>query len=831
MGTYKLKADVSALFTDEEVKHIEWINLIMRGHIDEMKDCNDYLTHEIEITAKNVWHEEYLSIINPMIKKYGLMSIQVQSVMKMVVDMEWSAEEVRRRAREKGELPPAFNKSLIALPLSRRPEEMRKMISEGRMSERESRALKQMDQFITETWIWNSLSEEQKKKHPNLNRLIKLMRKYYRKYMRRLRPKSYVLRNGSSTAFIDQYNIYDINGIIYMTPEESDAVDRRWNRIIEHFKILNFSEDNIFIEQESKSTYGTVNCAPDDSGKTRISYCIDPPVQVISKAIAKCFDYVSRKIGNNCTKDQQRVIRNIIRKKPDHIISTDMSKYSDTLQLKYILSMLGVIGVPREVLEQMGDLFTLPMHYSVLDVDTGRTSASYQGQYADFSLITMMNIWIQCCIFDFVGEYYEMEKDECTSGAVGDDTVMSFERDHEFLFSIVQCAYNCVGVNINKSKTHEMHNGQGYIDFIKRIVTKDGLVPYFRLVALLSDNRNEHIEEALRFCRDNLIDNELDMRKQVSWLSKKEMDFLVGLHPICGGVIDRPIDEHDLAMYQKRQEMLGHKYRVRASDDIRHWIDKMHAEGLMLYDTCLIGFIDNWEDYFDNADSWSSVDEWGEVEEKPTLSGEELENELVNEILNCYSYGYEDTDVFCLRDLIGVTWRQIKTLDQYKNVREYLESYLMSEIYRYHEKRARKIDVYDRLMSCKDLTLEDTTVRCRSFKEMTERGKAQNAAVGHHALELIERQCQKNGWLREEYVYYQTKKYIQIPNHPSYRLYSLHCPSIRSRDVLPYDIFKCLIQNHCVDEDHCAEVYDLFIDNLPYPDTDAKLVDGRVEYV
>lgn len=824
MGAYKILANVSALFTCEEVKHIEWINLNMRGHIDEMKQCNDYLTHRISVIGRNRWHNEYLSRIEPMIKKYGLMSIQVQSVMKMVVDMEWSSEEVKRRARESGELPPAFNKSLIAVPDSR-------MSKRGDMSQEEYDLLRSVDKFVSETWSWESLPDTQKSKHPNLDRLIKLMSRYYRRYMRKLRPRMYVLRNGSSTAFTDQYNIYDINGVVYMTPEESDAVDTRWNAIIEHFMIKNFSEDNTFIEQESKSTYGTVNCAPDDSGKTRISFCIDPCVQVISKAIAKCFDYVSRKIGNNCTKDQQRVIRNILKKNPNHVISTDMSKYSDTLQIKYILAMLRIIGVPCDVLAQMEDLFTLPMHYSILGVDTGRTSASYQGQYADFSLITMMNIWIQCCIFDFVGEYYDMTSTNCTSGAVGDDTVMSFWHEHRFLFSIVKCAYNCVGVNINKSKTHEMHYGKGYIDFIKRIVTRHGLVPYFRLIALLSDNRNDHIEEALRFCRDNLIDNEEDMRKYLLWLSESEMEFLVQLHPICGGVIDRPITERDLAMYQKRQEMLGHKYRVRASDDIRHWIDKMHAEGLMLYDTCLIGFVENWEDYFDDPDSWSEVDEWGDLIEKPVLTGEDLENEIVDKILNCYSYGYEDTDISCLFDLIGLTWAQIQHWRQYEKVKDYLNSYLMSETYRYHEKRARKIDVYDRLMSYKDLSLEEVTVRCRSFKDMTAKGIAQDRAIGRHALELIKRQCSKYGWLKSEYVYYQTKEYLCIPNHPEYRLYGLYSPNCRSRSVIPYEIFKVLLRGHCVDEDHYAEVYELFLSNLPYPDTDARLVDGQIEYV
>lgn len=792
------------------IDKIEWVDSHMRGHIDEMKEVNDYVTHGVEIAHRNEWHGKYEVILRSFIDSFGLLSVQTQSLMKMVVDMEWNSNEIRRRQRELHTLPAAYQKGLIASP-----------VMQGK-TQRETEMRIQAYNHLMVSFSFSSLTKEQLSRYPNLCRLVRLLRRYYRKYMSELKPKMYLLTNGSSTDFKDVYNIYDINGCVYATEEEIAKIEGDWKPIIEHFKMRNFEDEFSLISMGNRSYFGRINFAPDDSGKTRISYCIDPIVQCISKAVAKCLDYVSRKVGNNCTKDQTRVLRNIIRKRLNvngYIISTDMSKYSDTLQIKFILSILQIIGFPTNVLKAMEDLYTLPMWDSILRQITPRTSASYQGQYGDFSMITLVNIWIQCCIFDFFGEEYDMTEENCTSGAVGDDTIMSFVRNHPYLFEICQLMYNAVGVNINRTKTHTLFLGEGYADFVKRILTSTGLVPYIRLVCFHDNAPGRWIEEGLRYCRDNFIDTEEEVREACSlFLSSRDVDFICSLHKLNGGVLDREITMNDLKIFSWRNQRLGRKYSNRRQDDLRKWIDLIHSRGLLLQDTCLVGYYEHWEDCFsfEDIDEQDIDDIMEESIDKPPVSEEELELLVTDRMIHCYSHGYKDAQLEGLSTLLGFTYSE--SLEKFPNLMEFIEDYNISEVYRYLESRViRDLDIYYELMHLKleELEVPDIVFRAPYCYDPS-LGFAHDLSLGKHAYNLLMRECSKHGWsLCEEKVWDNDKLYLVSPSGTQYRLYKLKRITSRSRDYLPFDYFYSFLLPYVKDREHAEECYSAFLETLP----------------
>lgn len=776
----------------------------MRFFIREYKEICDSLTHEdVEIVNENSNHIYFRRVLREFISDFGLMSWQVQSLMKMAVEVELSSKKVREDYKKsKQPYAPAFLPELIAAP------------------DLGSEMGKRVASFFRDARTYRIEDKQWQKRHPNAYRLIKTCRKHFKKYMEKeLKPRMYVLTNGSSTRLQDHVNITDINGIVYMTEEEESAVENRWNKIIEFFKMMNFDEDIEYCVISSFRYYGTINVAPDDSGKTRISYCIDPVVQVISKAVAKCLDYVSRKLPSNCTKDQMRIIRKIVKERWNencYILSLDMSKYSDTLQFTHIANFLLHMGMPADVVEQLSDLYSLPMYDTVKEVVTPCTSASYQGQYGDFSMITLLNISTQCDIYDYYGEYYELEKEEdVNAGAVGDDTIMVFLREHRDLFEVAQQFYAHLGVKINKTKTHTLFKGSGTADFIKRFVTKDGLIPYLRFAPFFTLDMNSWIEELLRFGRNNL-DSDLFTSLCHALLPEKEAEFTVHLSWLNGGINDRELDESDIKLFCYRDERLSFKYSLKHEDDMRRWISIMHSRGIQLVNTALIGFCPHYEEVF------GSEEEWGDDYEEHFWTQENASNmERATEdgILHNYSHGYERASLSNLQDLIGLT--KLKAKKYRPDLAKYLEDYNRDEVYRFIEgqdKRVRRISVYTEMMEFDpaQFVLPEQTVRTKRIVDYSELGRAHNTALGLQAIDLFCNHCSSHGWVLCSDICYETERSYLLRNGQERRMYSLSKPNSRSRVPLSFSEFYEVIAEFCRDEDHAREMHSLFLENLPH---------------
>lgn len=653
--------------------------------------------------------------------QYGEYSLIYTTICKMIVTFELSRAAIIEQIKKDNKLPAAFNPNLVA----------RTQVWDA-----------PVDDFAEEAYH-SVMEEPHNSKHQNSWNLSRFMRRRFKRYMDRLKPKIYLLRNGSNCRFQDGPNLQDINGMIYVTPWEYEKIQTTWKPIIDYFKIQNFIEEmlTIVIEDVPYGTYGSINYAPDDSGKTRISYCIDPAVQVISKAIHEALDYVVKDIACNGTYRQMALIKNMIKKgyhRTALCISTDMSKYSDTLQFYYIADVLDVIGFPPEVVEAAEDLYTLPMWDSVLNTITPMTAASYQGQYGDFPMITAVNIWNQCIVYDYVNHTYgynyivalDLWKDKetgklvslnATNSAVGDDTMMIFPNPHknlstDLLFEIIRAVFNRCGVNINQAKTHFLDHGKGSCDFVKRVVTKDGLVPYFRVEGICG-SFDDQCAELLRFYRDNIIDNDQFKKYCCYFLGDFYGQQLFGLHPINGGVIDRPITEDDLRKFIRRNESLEVRYQNRRDDELRLWFRHMEACGYDLSETALIGFVER-EVVIDDS---SGLDDEGEeiiidADDEGYAQYEEYKcthEDVKKAILHLHRCGFEHFQLTEVRSLIGHTLKDLRLTRP--DFAAFLDDYQQSEAYRYMTSRTDHLPLttYTDMFSSNFLpfNVEDTLVR------------------------------------------------------------------------------------------------------------------------
>lgn len=796
----------------------------------QCKAAIDEISHPSLISSSDPDTMKCKEKLEAMIDKFGEFSIVYQSIVKMIIDCELDAKDIKKEVKRVGVLPAAFVPSLVAKP--------------------------ELTAWHIVSFVNNVFDKEYSKdpiyydRYRNVLNLRKRLRRKMRSFFKRLGSNRRLIKlsNGSSTRLQDGVNLQDINGSVYMTDEEEKLIEKM-KPLLDWLHIDNFSDDFLFLETtQIENTFGSVNYAPDDSGKTRISFCIDPCVQVVSKAFHELLDYMVKDLACNGTYRQQSVIRNMIKKgrhkKIGVIISTDMSKYSDTMIRKRMLEVLEWIGIPKEVLECLDLLFSLPLWDSVLKTSTGSTDATYQGQYGDFPWITLMNIFNQLISYDYVnfmyGYDYSIELDlrkakfgmVCRNDmncAVGDDTIMAFpnwQKSPEELFWIIKAVFNRVGVNINLSKTHWIHNGEGCCDFIKRLITCDGLIPYLRIQAIVSKSIDERCEELLRFYRDNLIDYSNWCNLVDLFLEEPYRTSLKNLHVLNGGIVTGIITEEDVKLFCIKNRVYSDHYQKRNKDEIRKWIDRLHnSYQVNLTETHLISFLiqeispsQNLVAGEDNSDGevlWDAEDEDLDLllDSSDNISVKELkeisdfhslkdatksqfsswsevqncfsEQNLEDVLLNSYVRGYEHPDLHEVSRLIGLTLEQ--ALFHHPDFREFFLDYQQGEIYRYlYSNASRVLNVYTKMFT-EDwswIIREDSIYRFKLDQVKDREGKS--------IYDLFVRKVKDktNFDITDKWVYGTNYSYLEIGNKYKYRLYD----AIHSEfDFVPEEVFYIVL--------------------------------------
>lgn len=508
---------------------------------------------------------------------------------------------------------------------------------------------------------------------------IKYIQSLYRKAVLRIPEEQIIkLTNGSSTRIVNNgININDILSIAFADPD----IVALFPETIKFFHITNFEYE--YLEVSDHGQGGDHMLIADKEYKTREVYRMTSTVQVISKAVHILLDSIARKIPGNYTYNHTGFLKKSIemgRNLKGNLVSTDMSKYSDTLDRRLIMGILEKMGLPREVVQELDVLYSLP----IKDKHTTRifsgTAATYQGQYGDFPMITIANLYLQCCVRDRLGRHSLMEMYE-DNAAVGDDTCFYFsDGDPNMQLETIIDIYGKAGVNINRTKTHILVDGIGSIDFVKRVVDKDGIIPYWIPNLLVSKERSdEGVREVYRYY-DETGDRSLCLKvlNRVCGWSIEESNRIMNLHRINGGIREDNITEEDLMTYMAR--VIDLDYSTRLSDNgSKRWLsnfkENLVEQGLNLFNTPFMAYYSHYE----------SMEEETSIYATP----ESIDQDIYNNITNMSRIGFKVQEVD-IKEWLGKTWNDVKESDM-------LQDYMTS--FRFKEDQRNMDNVYQDILS------------------------------------------------------------------------------------------------------------------------------------
>lgn len=405
-----------------------------------------------------------------------------------------------------------------------------------------------------------------------------------------------LLTNGSSMGYQSgSIPVTDIMANICAYPS-----DKSYPYIANYFGILNSKSDNdnfVYLQINDRfQDYCFIHHnIPDKDGKKREVYQGNSSTQVLSKRIHEALSYVAKYIPGNYTFNQRAWVNNIISKgwnKDKNILTTDMSKYSDTLDRSFVMSILRKIGIPGSVLKEMDDLYSRPVYDKVTGNIYNGTLATYQGQYGDFPMITIANLVLQEACYNLIGQQMR----DGYNAAVGDDTGMVFDTDINLdkALTIVKQVYGSVGVNINELKTGKLIQGNGYGDFVKLTFDRNGIRPFLEYKAY----RQQNEDQVIRDIYDNGSISMSDKHQYFTLIFGRDMaDYLMNIHKINGGLRTGLITIKDVTMLANNTISLLSDIRDKKdTNELYRFLKQsqsiLNDSGYNLKDTCLIKLMD-----------------------------------------------------------------------------------------------------------------------------------------------------------------------------------------------------------------------------------------------
>lgn len=461
------------------------------------------------------------------------------------------------------------------------------------------------------------------------------------KWLDNKEPEYIVLTNGTTTSLVYfGINLTDIMGTC-MCPT---SFMNRFPNIGKFFKVRNrFCDDDgvhyvTYPEGPTVTNIGGVHkVIPDKDGKVREIYQMYPWVQILSKAVHVAMDRVARKLPGNYTYDQRRLLLNIVERGYNKIgsdftlVGTDMSKYSDTLIREFIMNLLRACGIPNEVVEELDDLYSLPIYDELKKCIWKDSVATYQGQYGDFPLITISNIVLQ----EYMYYWTKIPHIEGVNGAVGDDTCTGAPGRHLQMIEWIEKIYGSVGVRINPDKTSVLYDGRGAIDFVKLQVNCTGILGFLNIRAAKTCNWDKIVLDVMdsHLCYDDKV------RLLTNLFPNTNIPALLNISKLNGGISDHPINELDLAGYCYKMLEIQRIMKPKRDDVYRflqRLIQYLEEDLVELVDTPMVGFL--------------TKEDITLLSQHPEL---DVNDYLVKRILNIVSLGYKGNEIANLNSLIG----------------------------------------------------------------------------------------------------------------------------------------------------------------------------------
>lgn len=836
---------IQKLFETIDVKYKENTNLTeeviflrkrFKEHPRMYKSYFDAKLHGTEIRFDNEEVDDVdkqaFELLEDICETYGVNNIVFETIRKSLVDIEYTKDFIVKEYKEANGVPPAFNKLLVANPI---------------ITDKNEWLARSIQEAITK-WMGGDNSDSDRYNHFNLRRFVKYASRVYKREYRKMKWRIITLNNGSSTRIEDIINIMDILGILYL-PSDINIDD--YEQLCTYLHVANYRHELglEYIEYESGGVGGRHEVNPDDQGKSRELYSMDPWVQVISKAFHSLLSSVAKKLPGNGTFDQHRWIRTCLEEGWNHnsyILSTDMSKYSDTLKFSFILSVLNDIGVDPKYNDVLEKLYHQPVVDEYLHTIWSGSEASYQGQYGDFPMITICNLYLQCMCYDSVnvemywpnraerrnGDYSKM-----WNGAVGDDTIMRLPEKIDSFYDNVVFIYGMAGVNINRSKTHVLNKGHGFVDYLKRVITSKGLVPYFRFNAFEEDNFTEIVIELYRAYRDGMYLNPVKWRKLVRGIfsgdESDKAEWIIDLNRINGGVNERKITLKDLKLFRHKINLLKDEYTLNKEDEIRKFLEifkvSLEEDGLSLKDTALLGYWESSQQYVE--DTLNSLEDNSDEEgmfdsPKATMFPDDIDSQIEQSLLNQLVIGWDCGEVHNLERMIGMTYSEVMSCKETADIAKFLEDFDNMEAYRYmtlNEKRFKKHTVYEDLYNVDVKKLKFVDYLCLPVN--SESGTDYSSRVIRSRVQLLRNIIARdpNCRIESERVFYVDRDYGVYNEGSTYevfRLYSLCRPTDRSRKLISYSTFARILLRYesGLDLDAIKRLHSMFNANLGYLD-------------
>lgn len=190
---------------------------------------------------------------------------------------------------------------------------------------------------------------------------------------------------------------------------------------------------------------------------SQINSFLNPLNHAFEKSFSRC-RYMGTYNQDKAIEDMYNIFSSNINKDIS-ILCLDASKYSDTLPISLIKHVLDLLFGNEVLVSAICECLNIPVYYKDELVDH---NATLQGIYFDFSAITLVNLYIQIAISEYI------ERRLIMTNVVGDDayTIVS-GLDHEIYGDKGREVYAHFGCKVNEDKVLTANSKEGFITYLK----------------------------------------------------------------------------------------------------------------------------------------------------------------------------------------------------------------------------------------------------------------------------------------------------------------------------------------------------------------------------
>lgn len=261
-------------------------------------------------------------------------------------------------------------------------------------------------------------------------------------------------------------------------------------------KYMDYANDNLDrINIKGYFDYIKCNIIKNKGRGTRFIFFSNSQVNSFLKVINDCFEKSFRSCKYLGVYNQDKAIEDIItifnqnKNRSMSVLSLDVSKYSDTLPKGILYRVCNLLTGDESLSKAIVEAIGLPIEFNGKLYEH---NASLQGMYFDFSLITIVNLYIQIAITIACEERF------IHSSVVGDDACTILTGDKHIQFAeIGREVWALTGNKVNLNKMVACNTKEGELTFLKylseikdgNLVNLSGLSPGLLFKNIISYNR------------------------------------------------------------------------------------------------------------------------------------------------------------------------------------------------------------------------------------------------------------------------------------------------------------------------------------------------------